>query len=193
VLDPIRRLTGVGEADLFGTEYAMRIWLNPARLESYNLRCQRTFINAIQAQNTQVPVGQLGDRPAVKGAGNQRHPGRAQSTLTTVKQFEDILLRVNPDGSRVYLRDVARVELGGSSYSMQGAGGRASAAAVGVRLSPSATPWPRQRRPCKGEELSKFFPAGVRADYPYDRFRIRAPLPSRKWSRRWWRPLRWCS
>ena len=66
VLDPIRRVTGVGEADLFGTEYAMRIWLNPDQLESYNLDAS-DVINAIEAQNTQVPVGQLGDRPAVKG------------------------------------------------------------------------------------------------------------------------------
>ena len=75
VLDPIRRVTGVGEADLFGTEYAMRIWLNPQKLESYNLGAN-DVINAIQAQNTQVPVGQLGARPVGEGTGNQHHPAR---------------------------------------------------------------------------------------------------------------------
>ena len=167
VLDPIRRLTGVGEADLFGTEYAMRIWLNPARLESYNLDAN-DVINAIQAQNTQVPVGQLGDRPAVKGQ-EINVTLQGQSTLTTVKQFEDILLRVNPDGSRVYLRDVARVELGGSSYAMQARVDGRPAAAVGVRLSPSANAVATANAVhAKVKELSKFFPAGVRADYPYD-------------------------
>ncbi len=77
VLDPIRRVTGVGEADLFGTQYAMRIWLNPDQLESYNLDAN-DVIDAIQAQNSQVPVGQLGARPVLKGPGNQHHPARPE-------------------------------------------------------------------------------------------------------------------
>jgi multidrug efflux pump len=157
VLDPIRRVTGVGEADLFGTQYAMRIWLNPNRLESYRLGVN-DVINAIQAQNTQVPVGQLGARPAVKGQ-EINITLQGQSTLTTVKQFENILLRVNSDGSRVYLRDVARVELGGESYSIQARLDGRPAAAVGIRLAPSAN---------AVAELSKFFPAGGRVDFPYD-------------------------
>jgi multidrug efflux pump len=167
VLDPIRRLTGVGEADLFGTEYAMRIWLNPKQLESYNLDVN-DVINAIQDQNTQVPVGQLGARPAVNGQ-ELNITLQGQSTLNTVRQFEDILLRVNPDGSRVYLRDVARVELGGESYAMQARVDGRPAAAVGVRLSPSANAVATANAVhAKVKELSKFFPAGVRADYPYD-------------------------
>ena len=81
VLDPLRRVTGVGEADLFGTEYAMRIWLNPDQLESYNLDAN-DVIAAIQAQNTQVPVGQLGARPAVNGQ-EINITLQGQSTLTT--------------------------------------------------------------------------------------------------------------
>ena len=167
ILDPIRRVTGVGEADLFGTQYAMRIWLNPNRLESYNLDAN-DVLNAIQAQNTQVPVGQLGARPAVKGQ-EINITLQGQSTLTTVSQFEGILLRVNPDGSRVFLRDVARVELGGDSYSLQARVDGRPAAAVGIRLAPSANAVATANLVrSKVKDLSKFFPAGVQVDFPYD-------------------------
>jgi multidrug efflux pump len=167
VLDPLRRVTGVGEADLFGTEYGMRIWLNPNQLESYNLDAN-DVITAIQSQNTQVPVGQLGARPAVNGQ-ELNVTLQGQSTLTSVKQFEDILLRVNPDSSRVYLRDVARVELGGASYAMQARVDGRPAAAVGIRLAPSANAVVTANAVhAKVKELSKFFPAGVQVDFPYD-------------------------
>jgi len=167
VLDPLRRVTGVGEADLFGTEYGMRIWLNPDQLESYNLDAN-DIIAAVQAQNTQVPVGQLGARPAVNGQ-ELNVTLQGQSTLTSVKQFEDILLRVNPDSSRVYLRDVARVELGGASYAMQARVDGRPAAAVGIRLAPSANAVATANAVrAKVNELSKFFPAGVQVDFPYD-------------------------
>jgi multidrug efflux pump len=167
VLDPIRRVTGVGEADLFGTQYAMRVWLNPNQLESYNLDAN-DVIAAIQAQNTQVPVGQLGARPAVNGQ-EINITLQGQSTLNTVKQFENILLRVNPDGSRVYLRDVARVEMGGESYGLQARVDGRPAAAVGIRLAPSANAVATADAVhAKVQELSKFFPAGVQVDFPYD-------------------------
>ncbi len=167
MLDPIRRVTGVGEADLFGTQYAMRIWLNPNQLESYNLDAN-DVIAAIQAQNAQVPVGQLGARPSVKGQ-EINLTLQGQSTLTTVKQFENILLRVNPDGSRVYLRDVARVEMGGETYALQARVDGRPTAAVGIRLAPSANAVATANAVrAKVAELSKFFPAGVRVDFPYD-------------------------
>ena len=167
VLDPIRRVTGVGEADLFGTEYAMRIWLNPDHLESYSLDAN-DVIAAIQAQNTQVPVGQLGDRPAVKRQ-EINLTLQGQSTLKTVKQFENILLRVNADGSRVYLRDIARVEMAGESYGLQARVDGRPAAAVGIRLAPSANAVATANAVRdKVAGLSKFFPAGVRVDFPYD-------------------------
>jgi multidrug efflux pump len=167
VLDPIRRVTGVGEADLFGTEYAMRLWLKPQKLESYNLSVN-DVINAVQSQNIQVPVGQLGAPPTVKGQ-EINITLQGQSTLRTVKEFEDILLRVNLDGSRVYLRDVARVELGGSDYSVQARVNGRPAAAVGIRLAPSANAVATANAVyARVKELSKFFPPGVRVDYPYD-------------------------
>ena len=115
VLDPLRRIEGVGEVIQFGTQYAMRIWLDPDKLTSYKLT--PADINAaIQAQNAQIPVGQLGSLPAVPNQQlNIILQGRA--SLREAEQFQDIVLRVNTDGSRVYLRDVARVELGGQDYS----------------------------------------------------------------------------
>ena len=167
VLDPIRRVTGVGEADLFGTQYAMRLWLNPARLESYNLDAN-DVIAAVQAQNAQVPVGQLGARPSVPGQ-EINITLQGQTTLTTVKQFENILLRVNPDGSRVYLRDVARVEMGGENYGFQARVDGRPTAAVGIRLAPEANAVATANAVrAKVAELSKFFPPGVRVDYPYN-------------------------
>jgi len=167
VLDPIRRVNGVGEADLFGTENAMRLWLNPQKLESYNLSVN-DVLNAVEAQNIQVPVGQLGAVPSVKGQ-EINITLQGQSTLRTVKQFEDILLRVNPDGSRVYMRDVARVELGGADYSVQARIDGRPAAAVGIRLAPSANAVATANAVrAKVQELSKFFPRGVHADFPYD-------------------------
>jgi multidrug efflux pump len=167
VLDPIRRVTGVGEAIIFGTEYSMRIWLNPEKLNSFNLDA-RDVIAAIQAQNVQVPVGQLGARPAVEGQElNVTLQGR--STLRTVDEFQRILLRVNPDGSRVLLGDVARVALGGQDYTTQARVNGRPSAAVAIKLSPAANAVAtaeavRQ----KVRELSRFFPPGVRVDYPYD-------------------------
>jgi multidrug efflux pump len=152
---------------MFGSQYAMRIWLNPDQIASYNLGIN-DIIGAIQSQNAQVPVGQLGARPSVKGQ-EINITLQGQSSLTSVKQFEDILLRVNPDGSRVYLRDVARVELGGETYAMQARVDGRPAAAVGIRLAPSANAVATAKAvQAKVKELSKFFPMGVRADFPYD-------------------------
>jgi multidrug efflux pump len=167
VLDPIRRVSGVGEADLFGSQYAMRVWLNPDKLDSYGLDAN-DVIAAISAQNLQVPVGQLGMRPSVKGQ-EINITLQGQSTLTTVKQFENILLRVNPDGSRVYLRDVARVEMGAENYGFQARVDGRPTAAVGIRLTPAANAVATANAVrAKVAELSKFFPPGVRVDYPYD-------------------------
>ena len=167
VLDPVRRVTGVGEALLFSTENAMRLWLNPQKLESYNLSVN-DVIGAVQAQNIQVPVGQLGAAPSLPGQ-EINLTLQGQSTLATVKEFEDILLRVNPDGSRVYLRDVARVELGGADYSIRARVDGRPAAAVAIRLSPEANAVATANAVhARVHELAKFFPPGVRVDFPYD-------------------------
>ncbi|HEX3889605.1 MAG TPA: efflux RND transporter permease subunit [Verrucomicrobiae bacterium] len=166
-LDPIRRINGVGEADEFGAEYAMRIWLDPAKLESFNLTAN-DVTTAIQAQNVQVAAGQLGALPAP--AGQQLNVTlEGPTTLTTPEQFGKILLRANPDGSRVLLRDVARIAFGGQNYSVQVRVNGAPAAAVGIKLSPSANALETADAVrVKVAELSKFFPPGVVATFPYD-------------------------
>jgi multidrug efflux pump len=167
ILDPIRRVDGVGEADLFGTEYAMRIWMDPAKLVSFNLTAS-DVISAIAAQNVQVPVGQLGDRPAIAGQ-ELNVTLQGQSTLRTPEEFRNILLHVNPDGSRVRLRDVAKVALGGQNYVTQARVNGIPSAAVGIKLTPTANALNTAAAVHqKITQLAKLFPAGVRIDYPYD-------------------------
>ncbi|MEO7934612.1 MAG: efflux RND transporter permease subunit [Chthoniobacterales bacterium] len=167
VLDPIRRVSGVGEANMFGTEYAMRIWMNPEKLNSFNLT-SNDVRSALQAQNIQVPVGQIGSLPAVPGQQlNVILQGR--STLTSVKEFENILLRVNPDGSRVRLGDVARIELGGADYSTAARVDGRPAAAVAIKLSPTGNALDTADAVrARLNELAAFFPPDTRIDYPLD-------------------------
>jgi hydrophobe/amphiphile efflux-1 (HAE1) family protein len=167
VLDPIRRVTGVGEAMMFGSQYAMRVWINPDKLNSYGLTAS-DITTAIQNQNTQVPVGQVGANPALPGQQlNVIMQGR--TTLRTVPEFENILLRTNPDGSRVLLKDVARVTLGAENYGTQARVNGHLSAAVAIKLSPSANALNTAAAVrAKVTELSKFFPPGVRVDYPLD-------------------------
>lgn len=167
VLDPIRRVSGVGEANMFGTENAMRVWMDPQKLYAYNLTSQ-DVINAISAQNVQVPLGQLGDRPFTKGQ-QLNITLQGQSTLASPKEFENIILRVNPDGSRVYLRDVARVTLGGLDYSTRARTNGFPSAAVAIKMSPEGNAVATADAiHAKVIQLSKFFPAGVKVDYPLD-------------------------
>jgi len=167
VLDPIRRVTGVGEANMFGTENAMRIWLNPQKLYNFKMTAN-DVIAAIGAQNVQVPIGQLGGRPSIKGQ-QLNITLQGQSTLATPEQFGNILLRVNPDGSRVFLKDVAKVALGGLDYTTQARINGRPSAAVAIKLSPTANAVATADAVrAKVADLSKFFPAGVRVDYPLD-------------------------
>ena len=167
VLDPIRRVTGVGEANMFGSEYAMRIWLDPVKLNSFGLMAG-DVANAIAAQNTQVPMGQVGGRPAIQGQElNVIMQGRA--TMRTVEEFQKILLHVNPDGSRVFLRDVARIGLGGQDYGTQSRVNAHPAASIAVKLASSANALDTAEAVRKRiVDLSKNFPPGMRVDYPLD-------------------------
>jgi multidrug efflux pump len=167
VLDPLRRVDGVGEVIQFGTQYAMRVWLDPDKLVSYNL--SPTDVNeAIRNQNAQVPVGQLGSLPAVENQQlNVILQGRA--TLREAEQFEDIVLRVNPDGSRVYLRDVARVEMGGQDYSTKARIDGKAASAAAIKLAPTGNALDTADGVrAEIERLKQFFPPGVKVTYPLD-------------------------
>lgn len=167
VLDPIRRVSGVGEANMFGSQYAMRVWINPDKLNSFGLTDSDVIV-AIQNQNAQVPVGQIGANPAVEGQQlNVIMQGR--STLRAVPEFENILLRTNPDGSRVLLKDVARVALGAENYGTKARVNGHLSAAVAIKLSPSANALNTAAAVrAKVKDLSRFFPPGVRVDYPLD-------------------------
>jgi multidrug efflux pump len=167
LLDPVSRVSGVGEADLFGSQYAMRIWLNPELLRYYNITAAN-IISAVQAQNAEVPVGQLGMLPAVNGQ-EINITLQGQSTLRTTKQFGDIILRVNQNGSRVYLRDVARIELAGQNYNFGVRADGRPCAAVGIRLEPGANALATADRVrAKVKQLSQFFPQGIIVTWPYD-------------------------
>ncbi|MDL2316681.1 efflux RND transporter permease subunit [Desulfovibrio sp. OttesenSCG-928-A18] len=167
VQDPISRVQGVGDIQVFGAQYAMRVWCKPEKFEQYRLSVSEVAA-AIQAQNVQVPGGQLGGRPAV--AGQQiSMTVNAASRLQTVEQFENIMLRVNPDGSTVYLKDVARIELSGENfyasarYKGMGSAGMAIKLATGANALNTAS-----AVKAEVEKLSEFFPAGMKIVYPYD-------------------------
>jgi|UPI0006471613 multidrug efflux pump len=167
VLPEIQRIPGVGQAQLFGTERAMRIWIDPAKLVGFNLT-PNDVNTAIRAQNAQVSSGTIGDLPIVQG---QTISATVVVTgqLTTVEQFGNILLRANTDGSAVRLRDVARIELGAQSYGTSARLNGNPSTGIGVQLSPTgnalATATAVHKRM---DELSKYFPQGVKYDIPYD-------------------------
>ena len=165
--DPISRVSGVGEVTTFGSQYAMRIWLDPARLAKYRMT-PIDVSNALQAQNAQVSAGQLGGLPAVEG---QRLTATitAQTRLQTPEQFRAILLRVNPDGSRVFLGDVARVELGGESSEIETFINGRPSSGIGVRLAAGANALQTASAVrTRVDELAKFFPPGLKVTYPVD-------------------------
>ncbi len=165
--DPISRVSGVGEVNTFGTQYAMRIWLNPDRLTQYKLT-PLDVQSAVQAQNAQVSAGQLGGLPAVEG---QRLTATitAQTRLQTVEQFRAILLRVNPDGSQVKLGDVARIELAGENSEIETFINGSPASGIGVRLAAGANALRTASAVrAKIDDLAKFFPPGLKVVYPVD-------------------------
>ncbi|MGE3624040.1 MAG: efflux RND transporter permease subunit, partial [Bdellovibrionales bacterium] len=158
---------GVGNVTVFGDPNAMRIWLNPNKLLSYNLTVMDVR-QAIQAQNTDVSAGQIGGLPAVEGQ-QINATISAQSRLQTVEDFEKIILRVNTDGSQVRLRDVAKVELGAQSYGRIVRYKRLPAAGIAVSLATGANALDTAAAVKESiAELQKFLPPAVKVIYPYD-------------------------
>jgi hydrophobe/amphiphile efflux-1 (HAE1) family protein len=167
IQDPLSRVPGVGDIQVFGTQYAMRVWLDPNKLLNYRLTTAEVSA-AIQAQNAQVSAGQLGGLPAVS---EQLLNATiiAQTRLQTPAQFEKILLRVNPDGSRVLLKDVARIELGSESYTRDAR--FSGQPAVGMAIRPATGSNALETVDAiraKIAELEPFFPPGVKAVFPLD-------------------------
>ncbi|HEY9109842.1 MAG TPA: efflux RND transporter permease subunit, partial [Roseateles sp.] len=167
VLDPLSRVEGVGEATLFGAQYAMRIWLNPNQLNQYGLT-PADVSAAIQAQNAQVSAGQLGAAPA--NVGQQLNATvTAQSRLQTPEQFRNIVLKTAADGATVHLRDVARVELGAENYATVSRYNGKPAAGVAVKLATGANALATAKAvEAELKRIEPFMPAGVKAVIPYD-------------------------
>ncbi|CAO3404979.1 efflux RND transporter permease subunit [Azospirillum palustre] len=165
--DTLSRVEGVGDITVFGPQHAMRIWLDPDALNNFALTTTDVS-NAIKTQNAQVSAGQLGGAPAVQGQ-QINATISAQSRLQTPEQFGAILLRVNPDGSQVRLRDVARIEIGSETYEINAAYNGKPAAGVGIKLATGANALNTAAAvKARVAELQPFFPAGIEVIYPYD-------------------------
>ncbi|MDR2689024.1 MAG: efflux RND transporter permease subunit [Azoarcus sp.] len=167
VQDPLTRVTGVGEVQVFGSQYAMRIWLDPDKLNKYRLT-PGDVRNALLAQNTQVSAGQLGGTPAVSGQGFTASI-TAQSRLQTVEQFEAVLLRSAQDGGEVRLRDVARAEIGQENYGFRALNNGKFSGGIGIKLAAGANALETADAvKAKVTELSPYFPEAIEVIYPYD-------------------------
>ena len=163
----LQRVKGIGKVQLFGSETAMRIWIDPAKLQGYGLSAAQVSA-AIRAQNAQVASGTIGDLPNVAGQ-SIAATVVVKGQLSSVEQFKNIVLRANADGSSVRLKDVARVELGGQSYATSARLDGVPAVGLGVQLAPSGNAMESARLTReKMTELAKFFPQGVKWSIPYD-------------------------
>ncbi|MBO1324566.1 efflux RND transporter permease subunit [Acetobacter sp. TBRC 12305] len=167
ISDPLSRVTGVGDHTLFGSEYAMRIWINPDKLFSYSLT-MNDVVAAIQTQNIQVSSGELGGLPANKGI-KLDATIIGPTRLTRPEEFEKILLKVQPDGSQVRISDIAKVELGPQTYNTESFYNNQPASAMALKLAPGANQLAteaavRQRI----HELEQFYPPGLKTVYPLD-------------------------
>jgi multidrug efflux pump len=167
VVPEIQRIAGVGQAQLFGTERSMRIWIDPAKLTGFALSAADVTA-AIRNQNAQVSAGTIGDLPAIAGQGIAATVV-VTGQLSTVEAFGNIVLRANTDGSTVKLKDVARIELGAQAYSTSARLNGKPAIGIGVQLAPSGNALATAKAVRKRMgELQQFFPAGIKWDIPYD-------------------------
>ena len=165
--DSLRRIEGVGDTTLFGSGYAMRIWLNPDKLAKYKLM-PSDVANAIQAQNTQVSAGQLGGLPARKGQ-QLNAVVTAGSRLQTAEQFRNIIIKSDSDGSVVRISDVATVELGAERYNMSSKYNGMPSTGLAINLATGANAISTAEAVQKKiKELTSTFPQGVKVVFPYD-------------------------
>ena len=163
----LARVPGVGEVELFGGGYTMRVWLNPERLTDYRLTMAEV-IAALRAYNVEVSAGQFGGAPAVKGQ-RLNAPIVVQNMLSTPEEFADIPLRTNPDGSVVRIGDVARTELGAEIYDVKGLYNGKEAVGIAIRQAAGANALDTADAvKAKMAEMSRYFPAGISVSYPMD-------------------------
>lgn len=167
VLEHLRRVAGVGDAQLFGTEYAMRIWLDPMRLTEFGLSPGEA-LRAVRAQNIQLVTGEVGQLPSLSGQ-EINAPIVVMSRLSSAEAFGNIILRADRDGATVRIKDVGRVEWGAQEYTIRARINGQPTAAVGIKVAPGANALETaQRVKQRMAELEKFFPAGMAWDIPYD-------------------------
>jgi HAE1 family hydrophobic/amphiphilic exporter-1 len=163
----LARVPGVGEVEMFGTQYAMRVWLNPDKLVDYSLTIN-DVVGALRSYNVEVSAGQFGGAPAVKG---QRMNASiiVQSMLKTPDEFASIPIRVNPNGSIVRIKDVGRVELGTDVYDIEAFYNDKPSAGIGIRMASGANALDTADAvKAKLVEMSRYFPSGLKVVYPYD-------------------------
>ncbi|SPD72333.1 multidrug efflux system protein [uncultured Desulfobacterium sp.] len=163
----LSRVPGVGEVQNFGSQYAMRVWLDPDKLTDYNLTVEDVSM-ALRAYNVEVSAGQFGGVPAVEG---QRLNAAiiVQNLLQTPEEFATIPIRINPDGSIVHIRDVGRTELGTEFYDLNTHFNGKPASALAIRQTPGANALDTAKAvKTKLEEMSRYFPTGMKVVYPYD-------------------------
>ncbi len=171
VVPELQRVSGVGQAQLFGTERAMRIWIDPAKLLGVNLTAADVS-NAIRAQNVQVSAGEIGSLPNVAGQGIAATVV-VKGQLSDVAQFGNVVLRANADGSTVRLKDVARIEQGAQTYATSARLNGKPSTAIGVQLSPSGNALATAKAVrAKMAELERYFPQGMKWTVPYDSSRF---------------------
>ncbi|HEV7305077.1 efflux RND transporter permease subunit [Ensifer sp.] len=167
VLNEVQRVPGVGRAQLFATERSMRVWLDPDKMLGLNLTAA-DVTNAIQAQNAQIASGSIGAQPNPITQ-QISAPVVVKGQLSSAQEFGAIVLRANPDGSSVRLRDVARVEIGGESYAFSTRLNGKPSAAIAIQLSPSGNAMSTSAAiKERMDELAKFFPEGLEYSVPYD-------------------------
>ncbi|WP_294393372.1 efflux RND transporter permease subunit [uncultured Sphingomonas sp.] len=167
VQDPISRVTGVGDTQVFGAQYAMRVWIDPLKLNNYALAIT-DVATALRAQNAQISAGQLGGQPAPTEQMLNASVS-VSSRLNTPQQFAQIRLKSNPDGSIVRLGDVARVEIGSETYDYTVRYNGVPASGMAIRLAPGANALDTvEAVKARMGELSKTFPSDIKVNYPYD-------------------------
>ncbi|MDP4029163.1 MAG: efflux RND transporter permease subunit [Gallionella sp.] len=171
VMESLLRVPGVGEVLLFGTEYSMRIWLKPDRLEAYALSPVDVG-RAVRAQNALLPLGEVGQLPVAAGQEINAVLG-SRGRLATPEEFGEIVVRANPDGSSVRLKDIASIELGAQDYNRSARLNGQPIAGMAIRTTPGANALATaQGVRTKMQELSRYFPQGVEWVVPYDTTRF---------------------
>lgn len=167
VIDPIRRVPGVGEATLFGSEYAMRIWLDPAKLAGFQMSPSEA-LNAVRAQNVQLATGEIGQLPAPRGQ-QLSATVITRGRYATPEEFGGIVLREGGNGALVRLRDVAHIELGAADYNVEARLNGKPIGAIGIKLSPTGNAIDTAKAVrARMAELAQYFPKGVAWEIPYD-------------------------